>query len=323
MLRRHLGLLCDPISREDLRLEIFVEIGEDVVEGLLHSSRSSYPITNGIPRFVRDEGYSENFGRQWERWALVQYEDENVGGPMQGWTTSMFRKITGWEPSDLQDRRVLEIGCGGGRFGDLVQESNPLTYIGLDYSRAVDVAKKLMEGKGREALFLQADALAIPLKSDSIDLAYSIGVLHHTPDPSLGIFESFRCLRSGGSMSLSVYERGGYYGWPNVVFWRKLFNSMTPKVKQRAALIYSKLLCTLLHPIGRVWRPLTYPVRLIFPTVYLPDLRWSILDTFDSLTTSYQSTHTGEEVASWMSSHGFRDVRQQSWGSTSWTGVKP
>lgn len=323
MQRKHLDLLCDPITREDLSLEVIVEIGDEVVEGLLISSRASYPISNGIPRFVSDEGYSENFGRQWERWAHVQYESENIGGPMQGWTTNMFRKITGWQLGDLRDRRVLEIGCGGGRFGDLVQSSNPSNYIGVDYSKAVDVAKKLMEAKGKEALFVQADALALPLKSESVDLAFSIGVLHHTPDPSLGIAESFRCLRSAGFMSVSVYERGGYYGWPNVAFWRRVFNSMSPEVKHRAALIYSKLLCTVLHPIGKLWRPLTYPIRLIFPTVYLPDLRWSVLDTFDSLTTSYQSTHTGEEVSSWMSSHGFRDVRQQSWGSTSWTGVKP
>ncbi len=58
--------------------------GEHVIEGWLCSSIARYAIRNGIPRFVSDEGYSHNFGYQWNRWAKVQFENENVGRPMEG-----------------------------------------------------------------------------------------------------------------------------------------------------------------------------------------------------------------------------------------------
>src|SRR5689334_17757297 len=89
-----LPLLCDPVTREDLRLEATKLEGDEVIEGSLVSSHATYPILRGIPRFVTTEGYSENFGYQWNKWSRVQFESDNVGLPMEGHTRRMFDRIT-------------------------------------------------------------------------------------------------------------------------------------------------------------------------------------------------------------------------------------
>lgn len=91
---KHLLFLCDPETREDLKLEDAIYDGDEIVSGTLRSPSNAYAITRSIPRFVKDEGYSNNFGYQWKRWARVQFEDQNVGGPLQGHNTTMFKTIT-------------------------------------------------------------------------------------------------------------------------------------------------------------------------------------------------------------------------------------
>lgn len=112
MKAHHLKLLRDPKDLSVLRLTATrVEDGE-ILEGLLQSDNATYPITNGIPRFVESEGYSENFGWQWKKWSKVQYESENEGLPMDGWTENMFFTATQFQPGDILRKTVLGVGCG-------------------------------------------------------------------------------------------------------------------------------------------------------------------------------------------------------------------
>ena len=115
----HIIYLCDPETHADLKLEDAVFVGDEIVSGTLRSPTNAFPITRGIPRFVKDEGYSDNFGYQWNRWARVQFEDRNIGGPMQGHTTTMFKAITQFSTEKLRGKLVLDIGCGPGRFTDV------------------------------------------------------------------------------------------------------------------------------------------------------------------------------------------------------------
>jgi SAM-dependent methyltransferase len=54
---------------------------------------------------------------------------------------------------------------------------------------------------------VQADVYHLPIKPGILDFAYSIGVLHHLPDPEAG----FRCLvpllKPGGSLFVWVYSK--------------------------------------------------------------------------------------------------------------------
>lgn len=308
MKTKHLPFLCDPETHEGLQLEDAVYDGEEIVGGTLRSPTNAYSITNGIPRFVKDEGYSDNFGYQWNRWARVQFEDQNIGGPMQNHTTNMFKTITQFSSEKLCGKTVLDIGCGPGRFTDVAVHMGA-SVIALDYSSAIDAAKANFAGQDADILFVQGDALRMPIKTDSVDFSFSIGVLHHTPSPSSGVREAFRVTRGGGQFAVLIYSKG-FYTFPTVRLWRGIFVALKPIFKHYPPLMYSYLFGTLGYALGKIWLPLSYPLRAVFPTAWLPDYRWTILDTFDAVATTYQSGHPPVEIEGWLRQAGFSKIHQ-------------
>ena len=133
--------------------------------------------------------------------------------------------------------------------------------------------------------------------------------------------EAARVLKHGGWFGLSVYARGGGYDARVRNLWRKLFNWLWPVFGPRPPLWYSYATIYGLWPLHKI--PVVGQItRMIFPCAfYLPDHRWKLLDTFDSVTPSYQSTHITHEVFKWFKSAGFSQIEPTPWGSTSFRGT--
>jgi hypothetical protein len=90
-------LFCDPRTGERLRR----------VDDRLVSSRASFPIVNGIPRFVDKDAYAESFSFEWNRHAATQLD------AFRGDDSSerQFRAKTGFAPGDLAGKLVLDAGA--------------------------------------------------------------------------------------------------------------------------------------------------------------------------------------------------------------------
>ena len=84
---------------------------------------------------------------------------------MEGYTKNMFEKITELSSSKIKDKIVLDIGCGAGRFVDIVLEKGGIP-VAIDNSNAIDTAKKNFANYSNKILFIQADALNLPLKKN-------------------------------------------------------------------------------------------------------------------------------------------------------------
>ena len=102
-------------------------------------------------------------------------------------------------PGGLAGARLLELGCGTGRFlGRLASQ-------GLEVSGAdghLDLLGLAAERRG-EAALLHADLGHLPVASEQADVVVALDVLEHVePAPFLG--EVARVLRPGGSFVLSV-----------------------------------------------------------------------------------------------------------------------
>jgi ubiquinone/menaquinone biosynthesis C-methylase UbiE/uncharacterized protein YbaR (Trm112 family) len=311
MQQRLLQYLSDPYTGEDIELFPSVIEGDEIITGVLKSASNTYSISNGIPRFVPDESYSKNFGWQWKKWSKVQFDDENIDKPMMNYTKEMFDAITLLDNQSLEGSVILDMGCGSGRFADIALSKGAIV-IALDYSTAVDVAQVNLPHKN--LMLIQGDALNLPLKENSIDFCYSIGVLHHTPSPQTGVSEAYKVLKEDGTFALSVYSKGSLYDFSGVHIWRKIFKFTWRYLKHYPPLWYSVFFGGLCHFIGKINTRLTYPIRFFFPTMVLPDLKWSILDTFDSVTTSYQSAHNIHEVTEWFEEIKFKEITVGNWG---------
>jgi SAM-dependent methyltransferase len=108
---------------------------------------------------------------------------------------------------------VLDVGAGTGALALAAAARWPAArVIGLDASPAMlSVARRRRAGDGiadagaRPPEWLVADAAALPLADESVDVALSAFVLQLVPDRGAVLAEMHRVLRAGGSLGLATW----------------------------------------------------------------------------------------------------------------------
>jgi len=92
---------------------------------------------------------------------------------------------------------VVDLGCGTGRFTDLLATHFDAEIIGIDPSgRMLDQARR--KPVAGNVVFRQASADALPLPNGLVDLTFMSQVYHHLADPLAVARECGRVLRRGG-----------------------------------------------------------------------------------------------------------------------------
>lgn len=104
-------------------------------------------------------------------------------------------------------QRVLEVGVGAGT--DFLQWVRAgANAVGIDLTReAIDNVSRRLRVYGLSADVRQADCEQLPFPDNTFDLAYSWGVIHHSPDTLGALDEIVRVLRPGGVGKIMVYNR--------------------------------------------------------------------------------------------------------------------
>lgn len=81
----------------------------------------------------------------------------------------------------LEKKRLLEVGCGVGRFTDSFQQAGA-SVVAVDYSFGmIERARKTVRNNFP---FINADAAGLPLPDSSFDISVAITVLQHIVDPN-------------------------------------------------------------------------------------------------------------------------------------------
>ena len=101
---------------------------------------------------------------------------------------------------DVKDKDILEIGCGNGYGGYLLNQLQPKSYVGLDVmEEQVEIARRNYP----QYSFLVQDATDLSQFGDaSKDIVIIFGVLHHIPEWRKVIDEISRVLKPGGGLFL-------------------------------------------------------------------------------------------------------------------------
>lgn len=112
--------------------------------------------------------------------------------------------------------RVLEVGTGiGSDFMKFVRAGANATGVDLTPA-AIALLRERLALEKLDARTLVADAERLPLLDQSVDLVYSWGVLHHTPDTRAAIREVHRVLRRSGEARVMLYARRS---WVSFGLW--------------------------------------------------------------------------------------------------------
>ncbi len=292
-----LAVLACPSCGKRLDAAASTRDGDEIIEGSLACAGcgAGYPIRNGIPRFVPTDAYVDTFSFEWTTFHDVQVDILN----RTDLSEREFRGKTGWGPGDLKGKFVLDAGVGAGRFAEIASRWGA-EVVGVDLSFAVDAARDTLRGRDNVHI-VQADIFHLPFRRETFDAAYSMGVLHHTPDTKEAFRSVASLVKTGGEFAVFIYGYGPHHYFSDI--WRRLTTRIPYK------LVYS--LSFLSIPLYYVYKiPLLgLALQLVFPISRHPSPRWRWLNTFDWYSPTFQHKHTWPDVSGWFEDNGFGDVR--------------
>jgi len=321
MKERLLELLACPACQADLALHTESSDGAEIVTGRLTCTHCAevFPVEGGIPRFTatHSSGHAATaraFGFQWKRYSALH---DRYRAQFLDW----LRPV---EPAFFAGKAVLELGCGKGRHTALAAEFGARDVVAIDLSEAAEVAYA-NTGQHPAVHIVQADLNHPPVKR-VFDYAFSIGVLHHLPDPERGFRALVSRVHPGGHVSAWVYGREGN-GW--------IVHLVSP-VREN---ITARMPHNLLRPIANL---LTVPLLLAGRLLYAPTAQTALgrrlpygdyiryiapfpfaeqrTIVFDHLVAPLAFYIRREEFEGWFERAGLRDVSIGHHNANSWRG---
>jgi ubiquinone/menaquinone biosynthesis C-methylase UbiE len=125
--------------------------------------------------------------------------------------------------NNIRNARVLDMGCGSGRYSIALAGLGAKEVTGVDYQeKAFLAAQEYCEKKSLPVTFREANVLALPFGDESFDFVLCNGVLHHTSSIEQGIRELYRVLKKDRKAFLYIYGNGGIF-WTTRKVLRNVF----------------------------------------------------------------------------------------------------
>ncbi|AFZ20905.1 class I SAM-dependent methyltransferase [Allocoleopsis franciscana] len=148
----------------------------------------------------------EAFGDEWTRFDQSQLSESD-----QIEMFNSYFRIFPW--SKLPNNAVgFDLGCGSGRWAKLVAPRVGRLDCIDPSTAALEVAKKNLSSY-QNCQFHLASVDSIPLKDESADFGYALGVLHHIPNTETGIKCCVSKLKKGAPFLLYLYYRFDNRSW--------------------------------------------------------------------------------------------------------------
>jgi SAM-dependent methyltransferase len=225
--------------------------GSEVLEGSLRctSCGATFAISRGVPRLAPDgltppeRATAHAFGEQWKLLSRL----------LPSYQAEFESYLTPTDSAELRGLVVLDAGCGMGKFSLAAALAGARTVIGVDLSDAVDVAYERLRHVPN-AHVVQGDLNRLPFRPQTFDFVFSIGVLHHTPDPERAFRSVVDLAAKGGRVFVWLYAREGneaFIRWVDP--WRSVLFSRLPSWVNRG-----------------VTTLLAVPLWAMIKTVYVP-----------------------------------------------------
>jgi len=346
---RLLDLLACPVCRTpklDLRTFTLEKNSspQEIKSGMLHCEMCGrvYPIVDGIPRMLPDS--SEEFAEMMEGFGLPRntrranechvkrfrqlheatrqaftFELRHYVSPGFEENCGFFETATGYNPRQLSGKTILDAGCGTGRFME-VAASMGAYVVGIDLSRGVDRAYRETRFKSQIDL-IQGDLTNPPLRSESFDALYSIGVLNHTPDTRQAFQSISGLLRPGGRAAIWMDQRfltaNGIHACHQLS--TRLSEGLSDGMRFFTTRMSHRMLhyaCVGLAPLGELKRiagsnrklKAVFAPILLLPLSDHPNRKVRIRNTFMWFAPPNQWKHTTQEVLAWFEAEGYEAV---------------
>ena len=333
------NLLICPECKRSFKAISFKEKNKQALDGLLCCDCGKvYPIINSIPRILPNAfslypDFTEKYKQQIDDYIEKDYflknaVLENLKKKTQesfGYQWTSFSQMS----CDFQDNFLnyiypvnqgffkgklgLDAGCGFGRHIYNAAKFGA-NMVGIDYSRAIE--STYFNTRELDNVYLaQADIYNLPFSKDSFDFVYSIGVLHHLPEPELGFQSLVRLVKPKGAVFIWVYS--------NQRKWTIRILELVRKITTRIPFSVLKFICFLVAFID--YYLLICPFRLLrknrhiekyleqflFPRICLYwqyPFQVNFADWFDRFSAPVRFYYGSDEIKAWFERVGLRNI---------------
>ena len=160
-------------------------------------------------KFEKEIDVAKSFGFEWGSHHKGKIEESRVFGRTIEEDLSMFFEISNLNAQQLQDKIILDVGCGSAKITKALNRYSPQFTLGTDINEATYLSHKYCSDSTK-CQIIRADVFNLPIGNESIDIGWSNGVLHHTPDARAAFNSLAKKIKPGGRLSIWVYKKGFY-----------------------------------------------------------------------------------------------------------------
>jgi SAM-dependent methyltransferase/uncharacterized protein YbaR (Trm112 family) len=171
-----------------------------------------FPTIRGVPRLLlsplreallTDRVKASRSDPQFRTALSFGYEWTHFPEMYKEWEKTFFAYMQPHSADFFRGKKVLDAGCGNGRFAFYAARFGAEVWA-VDLGPAVEIASENTRGAG-EVQVIQADLHQPPFAPETFDFIYSIGVLHHLPDPEMAFRKLLSYLKPGGEIQIYLY----------------------------------------------------------------------------------------------------------------------
>ena len=220
----------------------------------------------------------------------------------------------------LQNKCVADVGSGSGRIVSMLLRFNPKSIYGIEPSQGFFKLKENLKNVDNLILLNQkAEEFCIP---NGADFIFSLGVIHHIPNPGEAVKNIYENLKSDGYFVMWLY---GYENNEIYVLFQKLLRPLIRLLPDYLLNALSFMLTYLVDFYLKLSEicfanklPLSNYLKSIFYKCGRKEKKYII---FDQLNPSYAKYYKRQEVLDLLSRAGFTKIDLYHRFSYSWTAV--
>jgi len=263
-----------------------------------------------------------HFGKEWSSFDNINRPWDDLQKEFNG-----YFSIFPWNKLS-KDSEGFDAGCGSGRWAKLFLERLNVKKLNcIDPSSAIDVAKNQLKGFTNVEFFIRLID-DMPLKDNSQDFGYCLGVLHHIPDTEGAMRKCVDKLKSGAPFLVYMYYNFENRPWWFRGIWRisDLMRRCICHLPHKLKILVTNLIAMFVYwPLARfalILEKLHLPYKNVLLSAYRYGAFYNMKNcALDRFGTCLEKRYSKSDIVCLMTKCGLKDISFSDDPDVNWVAI--